>query len=95
MLPHVTVAMTLVSRRDCVEIEVWFWGEPRTQVCAEIGGQPSEAQRLFGVTPKFDERPEAGKARIYISSPPTNVQDESTWPESLSVDGRTPRISAQ
>ena len=43
-------------------------------------GDPAAALRLFGAPASFDERPEVSRARIYVTSPTTDLQDDATWP---------------
>lgn len=79
-IQHVGFEMKFVPRRECVDLEVWFWRAASLPVWADLNADPAAAQRLFGAPASFDERPEVSRARIYITSPTTDLQDDATWP---------------
>lgn len=80
-IQHVGFEMKFVPRRDCVDLEVWFWRAASLPVWADLKADPATARRLFDESAQFDERPEVSRARIYVTSPKTDLQDEANWPE--------------
>ena len=89
---HIGFELKFVPQKRSVRIEVWFWRDASRPIWEEIRHAPSDFKNLLQAELVFDGLPDTGRAVISAISAPTNLLDESTWPDVYRWIG--PRLAA-